>query len=189
MNSALIFLGLLMFFGQVISFAADGRPALITATTTAPMSGTATTLTVDDASSFTNEGSLVINNEFMTYTSHTDTVFSGITRVIRDDGSDPPTYLSGTQVLSETAGLAKMGISFQSVDSDAGFLDQLQFIAQLPGLFAKLIGKIIMWDFSYWEGDFLGFPLAYGQFVMFFISAGFILTMAARLKNLVNPFS
>ncbi len=189
MNTPLIFLGLLMFFGQILSFAAEGRPALITTNLAAPVSATDTTVTVTDASGFPATGSITIQNEFMPYTSHNNTVFSGITRTIQDDGKPAQSYISGTQVLSEVAGLARMGIRFQNVDSDAGFLGTLQFISQLPGVFLKLMGKIVMWDFSYWNGDLMGIPLAYGQFILFFVSMGLIFTMAARLKNLVNPFS
>ncbi len=185
MNAPLVFLGLLFFFGQILSFAAEGRPALVTTSLTSPLDATASTANVDDASGFAASGVLFIDREFMEYTAHTGTSFTGLVRGTQS--SDASGHSANAQVLSEVAGLAKMGIEFKPITSKIPLVGEFQTVLQGAGVLARLVGKIIVWDFSYWDGNIMGLPLVYGQYALFFVSMAFLFTLAARAKDMI-PF-
>jgi hypothetical protein len=74
------------------------------------------------------------------------------------NGTEATAHPVGTKVLSETAGLINQGISFRVGDVDTTW-GKVTFPFQAVGALAKFVGKAILWDYSFLEGNAIYFKL------------------------------
>lgn len=175
-----LFIFFVFIFGSVtiISAIVDGHTGLGTTELTAPVSLTATTITVDTTEAFPEHSTLVIGSEIMCYTGKTSTTFTGITRGedCRKNNS-VSAHSSGRQVMNEAPGLINslVGFDITSAFSDGGFIGLAKGIytsAKNMNSFLSSVARMVMWDYSFLTGGFVYIK----YLVLYPLSAGMVLS-------------
>lgn len=156
--------------GSMFSFLMDGRSGVAATTLSAAITSTDGYIPIANNNGFDESDTRVfVESEELAYDSIQESVDancpSGLCLVINDvatgrgyNGTTATGHDSGAKVLSETAGLINQGISFRVGDVESTW-GKLTFPFQAIGALAKFVGKAIMWDYSFLEGNAIYFKL------------------------------
>ncbi len=160
----MLWYGVLFLFvtGNMFSFMLDSSSGITATTLTASVTAADRYLPIANASGFlASDVRVFLEDEEVSY----DSIISTATA----DCSSPPCldtgtagrgtndtdaagHDSGTKVLSETAGLVNKAVSLRvgNLDTTVG---KLTFPFLAVGAIAKFVGKAVMWDYSFLEGN------------------------------------
>ncbi len=176
MGNRLTFFIFIYMVAQTFSLFMEGEVSIVTTTLSVSTSETATTLTVVNTNAFESVGFVTIGNEDICYTGKTSTTFTGLTRGCHNtEATGHGTVNSNgvtTRVYNETTGLMNQVIGFDllQVLADDGFLRAgYRAFTSLPEL-AKGIGKIVIWDYGYLEGQ-----MVWLRYLLFALSAAMVI--------------
>lgn len=187
MNWALIGFGIFWLVGTIFGASMEGATGVAATSLSSPITATDTTLTVSSTRDFPAAGVVTVDEEVIAYTGKTATTFTGLTR--GDRNTDAASHTSGRTVFTEYSGLINLSTDFSSVESNIPLIGPVVTLAVKTWVVVKFIGKIVIWDWPYWDVDFLGFPLYMIQTILSIFSIGFLLKIAFDIKQIVNPLS
>lgn len=171
---------LMMFFlfavlnAMVLSFTLEGVTGLATATLQANVDADDATFTVDATAGWLGADHFNIDSEIVCYSGKTDTSFTGLTRGCKDTEAD--SHIAGTRIYNEGTNIANQAIGFNIVQtlSDEGFFKGgITVLVHLPQMLARIIIKLIMWDYSFLTG-----PGVYVKYLILYpLSGGLIISL------------
>tara|TARA_Y100000310_G_C20407357_1_gene680285 strand:+ start:97 stop:675 length:579 start_codon:yes stop_codon:yes gene_type:complete len=166
----MLWYGIMFLFvtGSMFSFLIDGRSGIAATTLSAAVNTADLYLPITSSNGFASSDTRVfIEDEEIAYDSIQTTIDGNCAAqpclVVSSSGrgyndTEAASHASGIKVLSETAGLVNQGISFRvgNVDTTWG---KLTFPFQAISALAKFVGKAILWDYSFLEGNAIYFKL------------------------------
>jgi len=173
MNKLFAFMSFTFIAMTMLSFAIEGQVGLAATRLSSPLDSEDTIAYVTTTDGFIDSDIMMIEGEILYYTGKTETSFTGLTRGYRD--TDIQTHKTSEKVFNEPTGLINQAVGFNIVEmmSRDG---PIKVMWNLPGALVSFFAKLVMWDFSFLEGNLMGFPLAYIKFLVLYpISAGFVI--------------
>ncbi len=165
----------------IISFALEGEAGLAATRLSSDITSTASTMEVITTSGFLSADYVFIGNEIICYTGLTATSFTGLSRGCKSTTAD--SHATAAKVFNETTGVINQAVGFNLAEamSTAGFI---KTITLAPGALFHAVPKLVMWNYSYLEGDLFEFPLAYIKYMILWpLSAGFVITFTMMMIN------
>jgi len=172
----------LFIFGHIFSSAVEGGTGVASTQLTAAIDISATTVPVVTTAGFlatTGQTILIIGNEEMDYTGFTATTFTGVTR--GTNGSDTTAHASSTRVYNAVAGRVNQLVAFEVAEAESA-IGKLRVLTQITGAVLGAIPSLIMWDYSFFTGDWI-----YLKFFLYAISTtmilGFVVQIGAPALN------
>lgn len=184
MNVFTTVVGLTMIFVmlQIVSFNVEGEGGLAATALTSSVSTEDSTLPVTTTSGFLSADYVIIESELICYTAITDTTFTGLTRGCRD--TTPESHATGRRVYNEPTSTINQiaGFNIAETMSSAG---AIRVVTMVPGMLLHALPRIVMWDYSYLEGNLFDvLPLVYLKYMFLYpLSAGFVLGLVFILIN------
>lgn len=158
----------------VLSFILEGTTGLATATLMADVDADDTTFTVDATDGWLSADHFNIDSEIVCYSGKTATSFTGLTRACKDTEAD--SHRAGTRIYNEGTNVANQAIGFNIVQtlSDEGFFKGgIRVVVHLPQMLARIVVKLIIWDFSFLTG-----PGVYVKYLVLYpLSGGLIMAL------------
>jgi len=163
----------------ILSFTLEGETGLATTVVVTAIDDDDTSLTVQSTTGFLSSDFINIDNELICYSGTTSTTFTGLTRGCND--SSASAHSSGTRVYNEATGFINKVVGFNILQTfaDDGFVKGFfKTVVSIPGALAYMFTKVVMWDYSFLEGNgvyikyLICYPLAAGM-VMSFIQLVF----------------
>ena len=173
MNKLFAFMSFCFISMTILSFAIDGQVGLAATRLSSPLASDDTTAYVTTTDGFMDADILMIEGEIVYYSGKTATSFTGLTRGYKD--TDAQEHKTSQKVFNEPTGLMNQAVGFNIVEmmSRDG---PIKVMWNLPGALVSFFAKLVMWDFSFLEGNLMGFPLAYIKYLILYpISAGFVI--------------
>ena len=169
MNKLVAFFVFTFVLMSFISLLLDRQYAIAATETIEAITPTVTSsVAVQDASAFEPAGHFYLESEIICYSSRTSTAFNGLTRGCND--TDPNSHSSGRRAYSDTAGVIDQMVSFKLGGENSGIGEKFLAVVKLPLTMIKAVSRLIMWDFSFLEGN-----LVYLKYFMLYpLSAGFM---------------
>ncbi|MGH7774640.1 MAG: hypothetical protein ACREQA_20645 [Candidatus Binatia bacterium] len=137
----------------VLSFTLEGVTGLATATLTANIDADDTTFAVDSTDNWLTSDHFNVDAEIVCYSGKTATSFTGLTRGCKN--TTPGAHTAGTRIYNEGTNVANQAIGFnivQTISDDGVFFGTIKVITHLPQMLARIVIKLIMWDFSFLTG-------------------------------------
>lgn len=132
----------------------------------APISATVVTIDVDSTQGFLTSDVIFIEDEEIAYTNINALQFLNCTRGFNETTAG--THPNNTNVYSPDAGLVNRGLGFNALTTGATS-GQLAIIGLTWNFFAKVAGNLVMWDYSFFEGQ-----LVYIRLFFMALSMGFV---------------
>lgn len=178
-NKLMVFATFLFISFTLISFILEEEQGLAATRLTIAVDDNDTTFTVSDARGFFPIDFLLVGSEIVCYTAHTDTTFTGLTRGCK--GTDASPHAVNTKVFNQATGAINQLVGFNIAEtlSSSGII---RSIITVPPMLGRAIPQLVMWNYSYLEGDVFGFPLVYLKYIIFYpISAGFLLAFVTMM--------
>ncbi len=167
---------------QIISFNVEGYGGLAATSLTSTIAYDAATLPVTTTSGFLPSDYVVIGEEVICYTSITATTFTSLTRGCRDTAAQ--SHVLGSRVYNEATSVLNEMVGFNIAEtmSTAG---AIRTITMVPRALLHAVPRLVLWDYSYLEGDLLGaFPLVYIKYLFLYpLSAGFLIAFILLTIN------
>jgi len=170
--------------GTVLSATMEQEVAFAATSLTSDISDSATTVSVASTADFLDSGYIWIGDERLQYTGKTDTSFTGVTRGIADENNEGGTasgHNEGDKVFNEKANIINtmLGYNRMATRTEIGIMEYPMFSWKI---LTVVIPKMIMWDYSFLEGDMvlLKYTLLYA------ISAGFLISFIGWTLPLVR---
>jgi hypothetical protein len=165
----------------IISFMVEGQGGLAATRLTTDLSKTATTAIVASTNGFLAADLIRISDEYILYTGKTSTTFTGLIR--GDNNTTAGGYTSGTRVYNRSTSVVNqmLGFNVSEAMSTVGPVDTVKL---LKNFFFESLPKIIMWNYSFLEGELYTIPLAYFKYMLYPLSIGFIITMFTSLISI-----
>ena len=187
MNWMLLSFGIMWMFGTLFGASMEGVSGIAATSLSGGLSSTAASATVTSTRDFPTAGWINIDQELIAYTGKTSTTFTGLTRGSRD--TEAAQHTSGGRVFTEVSGLVNLGLDFRVVESKIPLVGETATLVMGGATFFKFLAKVIIWDWPYWDADFLGMPLYLIQIIFSIASISFVLKILYDIKQLINPFS
>lgn len=175
MSKLFITFMLLFIFGQFISGALEGRSNIASTALNAALSETEISIAaVNSTGGFSNSDVLQIDQELIGYQSKTGTTFVSLTRGLFD--TEAETHASGTRVYNRTTAVINQSVGFNVAESitNAG---PFRVITSSFGFFGTAFSRLVLWDYSFLQGEVFGFPLVYLQLLGMALSFGLIVAV------------
>ncbi len=178
---AIVSISTLFVLLNIFSFAVEGELGLAATQLSTTIDDTQTSITVVTTDGFLNVDYVIVGTENMCYTSKTATTFDGITRGCNN--TEAQAFVAGTRVFNEPTGMLNSMVGFNVAEamSTAGPIRVPFMLATtIPRAFAKMV----MWDYSYLEGNLWTLPLPMVKMIILYpISAAFMIGLAVMLIN------
>lgn len=181
MDKSFVGLIILFMFGHMLSFAMEGVQGVVTTTLATDVGETAASINVASTTGFPSAGTLIMDDEVLDYTARTATTFTGLTRGVGE--SDPANHDADSIVYQEAAGVLNMGMDFKVVESSVPLLRPVLTIAHNTKSFTILVGKLIIWDYSWFDDEVLGIPLVYLQYLFYALSIGLVVRLVLLIRG------
>ena len=175
MSKLFITFMLLFIMGQFISGAIEGRSNIVSTALSAGLSETeVSTISVTSTGGFATLDVLQIDQEFIGYTSKTGITFVTLSRGLFD--TEAESHASGTRVFNRTTAVINQSVGFNVAESitNAG---PFRVITSSFGFFGTAFSRLVLWDYSFLQGEVYGFPLVYLQLIGMGLSFGLIVAV------------
>ncbi|KKM21597.1 hypothetical protein LCGC14_1633800 [marine sediment metagenome] len=167
---------------QIISFNVEGYGGLAATSLTSTIALDAATVPVTTTSGFLTPDYIVIGDEAICYTTLTASSFTNLTRGCRD--TEAQSHVAGARVYNETTSVMNEVVGFNIAEtmSTSG---AIRTITMVPRALLHAVPRLVMWDYSYLEGDLFGaFPLVYIKYLFLYpLSAGFLMAFIILTIN------
>jgi len=167
---------------QIISFNVEGYGGLAATSLTSTIALDAATVPVTTTSGFLTPDYIVIGDEAICYTTLTASSFTSLTRGCRD--TEAQSHVAGARVYNETTSVMNEVVGFNIAEtmSTSG---AIRTITMVPRALLHAVPRLVMWDYSYLEGDLFGaFPLVYIKYLFLYpLSAGFLMAFIILTIN------
>ena len=177
------FLSIFLFiFGHIFSSAVEGGTGIASTQLTAAIADDATTVPVVSTAGFlttTGQTFIIVDKEQIDYTGFTATAFTGVTR--GTNGTNAKGHTSSTRVYNAITGRLNQFVAFEVAETESA-IDKLQVVIQVTGSIVAAIPALIVWDYSFFKGDWI-----YLKFFLYAVSAtlilGFVIQIGAPALN------
>ena len=167
---------------QIISFNVEGYGGLAATSLTSTIALDAATVPVTTTSGFLTPDYIVIGDEAICYATLTASSFTNLTRGCRD--TEAQSHVAGARVYNETTSVMNEVVGFNIAEtmSTSG---AIRTITMVPRALMHAVPRLVMWDYSYLEGDLFGaFPLVYIKYLFLYpLSAGFLMAFIILTIN------
>ncbi len=174
---AKLFITFMLFFifGQFISGAIEGRSNIASTKLAASLSESeASLMSVTTTMGFASTDVLQIDQELIGYASKTSTTFVALSRGLFD--TEAKSHSASTRVYNRTTAVINQSLGYNLAESitNAG---PFRVITGSFGFFGTAFGRLILWDYSFLQGEVFGFPLVYFQLLGMALSFGLIIAV------------
>jgi hypothetical protein len=177
----IIALAMLYFIGQCVSVAVEGNQGIVTTQLSAPLSASATVMQVQGTAGFPNAGRLHVGNEVIVYHSKTGSAFGDLER-----GINPQAHPTGRTVYSDAAGTINVGLDFQEVRSTAPVIGPVATLVNSAEWFGRFLFRAVLWDYSFFNGFLLGFPVIYFKYgIMYPLSIALLFVLGLAVRQMI----
>ncbi len=175
--------------GTILSFASEGSFALVTTVVAADIDEEDTTIPAGTVTGFIDNHFIIIGNEIIGYTGRTTTCpapftaspacFTDVTRGDQETTAVP--HLLNTRLYNQTTGLINQMVGFNVVEQITT-VGVFRTLFSLGGSLTNALPKMLLWDFSYLEGDFVIFK----YIILYPISLGVVWTILILFSSVVT---
>ena len=189
MNKLMAFLLFIFITGTVLSFASEGIFALVTTVLVADVTESDTTIPAGTITGFIDNHFIILENEIIGYTGRTTTCpapftasptcFTDVTRGDQETKAVP--HLANTRLYNQTTGLINQMVGFNIVEQ-ISTVGVFRTVFALSGALANSLAKILLWDFSYLEGQFVIFK----YIILYPISVGVVWTILILFSQILT---
>jgi hypothetical protein len=192
MGKLLTFFLIIFSIGTIMSATIEQESAFAVTTLSADMTnGSIADIQVASTDDFLDSDYIWIEGERIYYASKDDTTdtFSGIVRAQADDNNEGGTasaHSAGAKVMNDEASVLNLmiGYNIMGTKTELGLLDAPKMVT---AIFTRALPKIMMWDYSYLQGD-----LVYLKYALLYpLSIGFLIAFigwAVPLIRSILPF-
>lgn len=176
MSKLFITFMLLFIIGQFISGAIEGRSNIAATSLTSGLTTVeASTMAVNTTVGFVATMDVVqVDQELIGYATSTSTTFVTLTRGLFD--TEPESHSNGTRVYNRTTAVINQSVGYNVAESltNAG---PFRVISSSFGFFGTAFSRLVLWDYSFLQGEVYGFPLVYLQLLGMALSFGLIVAV------------
>lgn len=186
MFATFIFIG-----GNIFSMAMEGEQAFVSTKLNGAITSTALFIQIDSADGLpTSVERGFIGDEEIRWdsiqTSNDANCAAQPCLVLTSDdrglqGTDADSHPDDTRVYTESAGLLNQAVAFKVGNTDS-VVGKIAIPFQATWSLVKFFAKMLMWDWSFWEGDAFWFKL----FLLYPISGAVMLGLLALLRGPVE---
>ncbi len=191
MNSfSLMFLGFLYISGTIFSMALEGEQAFVSTDLSSAITATTLFIPLDSASGFaSSDDRMFIGDEEIAYDSIQTTDDGNCTGSVNpclvltaDDrgrnSTEAAAHASGSRVFTQSAGLLNQVVAFKVGNTDS-IIGKVSLPFQATWALIKFFAKIIMWDWSFLEGNGIWIKL----FLLYPLSMAIVLNLITVLRG------
>jgi len=186
MAKLLTFFVFILAISTILSATVEGTTAFATSTLEVAIDEDDVTIEVVSTDDFSDSDYAWIENERIFYTGKNDATdtLTGVVRGSADEngeGGEAVEHAVGAKIMNNASGAMNvlLGYNLTANRTELGTMDMVRFAS---GIFTKALPKIIMWDYSFLQGDLALIKYA----ILYPLTAGFVLALVGFLAPIIR---